>query len=245
GYDMMPAGQVPSPRPSPGGTAAGKSQDPGGGLEGIAGAGRPVAILAPYAAWSTRNWPLHRWVGLEDMLIASGFATVILDAPGDGRRIAMFRGARYWGQKPGRVAALIEGADIVIGNDSGICHLAGVLGVPALAICGPTGGEAIFGWYRCVRPIQAPAACSPCWWLSARGHRRACAHGCDALWSVRPGDVLAAALAVVRPAASAGARADGNSLPGNSSCSQDPRSPVQDPATGSGTDPGMETDAAA
>lgn len=189
----MPADRHPSPRPPTERTAAADSQ---GKTRSGSGGGKYVAVLAPYSAYGVRNWPLHRWVELEDALLASGFATAILDAPGDGRRTAMFRGARYWGQKPGRVAAIVGGADIVAGNDSGICHLAGVLGVPAVAVCGPTDGEAIFGWYGCVRNIQAPADCSPCYWLAARGYKRACVHGCDALWAIRPESVLAAAVAV-------------------------------------------------
>jgi ADP-heptose:LPS heptosyltransferase len=61
-----------------------------------------------------------------------------------------------------RLAALLSHASLFIGNDSGISHLAAALGVPTLAIFGPT--DPLCWAPRSDRALwlQGQASCAPC-----------------------------------------------------------------------------------
>lgn len=151
---------------------------------------RPLVALAPYSAFGNRSWPMRRWIELEDLLLAAGFDVLVLDGPGDGGRTQAFKGIRYWGQAPGRVAALLARCKVVVGNDSGMCHLAGVLKVRAVAICGPNDGFRVFGFYGCVDVINATMGCAPCYWRGE--YQRACDQMCEALFQIQAWNVAEA-----------------------------------------------------
>jgi len=87
---------------------------------------------------------------------------------------------------------MIEAADLTIGNDSGFCHLAGVLQARTLAICGPTARN-LFAWYRTVETVEPYLQCRGCYWRSDRGYRRACSVGCEALAETTAARVMDAA----------------------------------------------------
>jgi heptosyltransferase-3 len=63
----------------------------------------------------------------------------------------------------GRLIRILQNTDALVGNDSGISHLAAFLGVPTLAIFGPTDPRrwAPRGWLTSV--VAAPEDCAPCY----------------------------------------------------------------------------------
>jgi len=70
--------------------------------------------------------------------------------------------ARFEGLSTLELAALLSGASLVLGNDSGVTHLAGALGTPVVAMFGPT-DPAVWG----VRQdhainLSSPVECAPC-----------------------------------------------------------------------------------
>lgn len=155
-----------------------------------------TVILAPFATHANRTWPLHRWLELEHLLKRESFGVVVLDGPVGRMRTAPFRSVRHWGYEPQKVAAMVKRASLVVGNDSGLAHLAGVLGVKALALCGPTNGSAIFNLYPTVEIIQSTSVCSPCCWGGP--FRKWCNYGCDAMWGIAPERVAHEAVSMSR-----------------------------------------------
>lgn len=109
-------------------------------------------VLCPYTTDKTRLWPLDYWVGLERLLIEDGYRTLIVGS--ERENLIGFAGTPVLGLPPDRVAGIITNARIVIGNDSGMAHLGGILGRPTLVICGDYPGDRIFGCYPKVKCIQ-------------------------------------------------------------------------------------------
>ncbi len=60
------------------------------------------------------------------------------------------------------IASLLKRSSLYIGNDSGITHLASILGVPTVALFGPTDHEMWAPAGRHVRVVRSGYPCSPC-----------------------------------------------------------------------------------
>ncbi len=110
-------------------------------------------VLAPYAAHESRTWPLWHWLALEELLIARGHRTVILDT--NAERVAPFKGDKLISASPPRVAAVIRQATCTVGNDSGMIHVAGMLRRPGVGIVHPVSDRGIFDLYPTVKTIDA------------------------------------------------------------------------------------------
>ena len=113
---------------------------------------RGHVALAPWANWPDREWPLDYWIELERMLIEGGVKCVVLGASKNNNY--RFKSPAFLGARPAFVAALLRSCRMLIGNDSGLCHVAGMIHAPALALCGPTNGKAVFP-YPAVNVLQA------------------------------------------------------------------------------------------
>jgi hypothetical protein len=75
--------------------------------------------------------------------------------------------------------------DLVVGNDSGMMHLAGLMGVKGLALTGPTHGETVFNWYNCIETMQAPGDCTACYYAKERKYKPWCIQGCGLLMDMK------------------------------------------------------------
>jgi ADP-heptose:LPS heptosyltransferase len=144
------------------------------GEEGLSGAG-PLVVLNPNAGALSleRRWPPQHFAELATRLARD------LDA-----RIALIgsRSEREWtGEVTARVGpectrlanlagrldtaalnALLERADLFVGNDSGPMHLAAALGTPTLGLFGPETPVMYEPLGRRARALYRPPACSPC-----------------------------------------------------------------------------------
>ncbi|MFH1279159.1 MAG: glycosyltransferase family 9 protein [Candidatus Eisenbacteria bacterium] len=126
----------------------------------------PYAVLAVGSAWPTKQWPPERFGALVPLLEKRGMASVFVGGPGDreaGRRAAKTGGgADLTGEMSFEVlGALLHGASLFVGNDSGAFHLARGARTPAIALFGPTGPEQ-FRFDRLVRIVRSDAFCAPC-----------------------------------------------------------------------------------
>ena len=159
--------------------------------------GHKVVWLSPWACGAERNWPARRWAELIDGLLCAGYTMAGIRQSGghffDG--VTWFEDSSF---PADRTAAMFERAALVIGNDSGMVHLAGFLGVPALAICGPTVGSCVFGNYPSVRIAQAPMFCNGCMGMTHHYNPRWCRLSCDALTNFQAPDVLKVALDMLK-----------------------------------------------
>lgn len=122
---------------------------------------RPVA-LHPGSGSRKKNWPLDRFLSVADhvrslripVLWIKGPAEVSYDFP---------RGDLTAANLPLAVlAALLSQCRALVGNDSGITHLAAAAGCPTVAIFGPS-DPAVWGPRgRNVTVIYKKRSCSPC-----------------------------------------------------------------------------------
>jgi ADP-heptose:LPS heptosyltransferase len=106
------------------------------------------------------------------------------------------------------LAAVLERADLFVGNDSGVMHLAAAMGCPVVAVFGPSSAVAWGPWWP---PAGAPPGdasphrlvgldlpCRPCLYT---GHRLGDPRGCptrDCLAWLGPDRVLAEARSVLQ-----------------------------------------------
>lgn len=157
---------------------------------------RPYAgrvVLSPWSTDKLRTWSLAHWLTLESLLHARGIDTVILDDRLD--RARAFRGAKILNEAPVRVGAVIHAALCLVGNDSGMPHVAGMFRTPAIVLCGSMHGSKIFGAYPTVQSLQGELSCSPCYGgaaVAALRNQIGCSEICFSLQAITPATVMAA-----------------------------------------------------
>ncbi len=132
---------------------------------------RHYIVVAPFAAYGpAKEWPLPRFVELAAHLgNNTGFPVVFVGAAHERPRLPNAPGLNLMGQTPLRfLAYLLYHAALVIGNDSGVPHLADTLGAPTLMFFGPTPPS----WTAPLhgRALSHPVSCAPC-------GRRTCPYG--------------------------------------------------------------------
>jgi ADP-heptose:LPS heptosyltransferase len=109
--------------------------------------GSPVLAIAPIAAASQKTWPPERFAELIQTLRSgpcAGWRVALFGGPGDDAKaqalIAALPDALKVFGEPDllAVAASLKCCDAFIGNDSGLSHLASAIGLPTLALFGPS-----------------------------------------------------------------------------------------------------------
>jgi len=154
-------------------------------------------VLHIGAGTQAKRWPVEHWRELLGRLIVDGdYQIALVGGTADLQRAAEILGDQPWPNVMNaagrlelqRTAALLAGADLFIGADSGPAHLAAALGTPVVVLFSGTNHAA--QWQpRGTRVVvlRHAVACSPC-------HRRQCPwaeHPC--MTRIRPEQVLAAA----------------------------------------------------
>lgn len=143
---------------------------------GLAGR-QPLVGLHPGARWPGKRWPAERFIETGRRLIGEGRGGILVfGGPGEEdltEEVARGIGAdavAALGLSLRQLMALIECCGPFITNDSGPMHLATALGVPVVAIFGPT--HPVLGFWplgECDIVLTAGVECSPC---SLHGGRR-------------------------------------------------------------------------
>ncbi|MBW2623013.1 MAG: glycosyltransferase family 9 protein [Deltaproteobacteria bacterium] len=138
----------------------------------------PWLALHPGSGGEKKNWPLSQWIELAGKLSESGLRNLFILGPAEKGYDAIIRREL----KPEKaflaqdlplpvLAALLTLSHGYIGQDSGVSHLSGVLGVPTLAIFGPTDPAC---WaplgpkVRIIAPSGTPRPTDPWTWLKTR-----------------------------------------------------------------------------
>jgi ADP-heptose:LPS heptosyltransferase len=100
--------------------------------------------LHPGAGSRRKRWPADRFAALADRCATLGYAIAATCGPADEEAVARLqasvRSARVRilaGLGLEELAAILAGARLFVGNDSGITHLAALVGTPTVAIFGP------------------------------------------------------------------------------------------------------------
>src|SRR5262245_6655047 len=105
---------------------------------------RPFALLHPGGGRAEKTWPEERFAHLaRGLLRARDLTTVVSWGPGDERRAGRLRALLP--KKPAMpllgyagLASVIRASALFVAGDTGPLHLADALGVPTLALFGPT-----------------------------------------------------------------------------------------------------------
>ncbi|MBV8549041.1 MAG: glycosyltransferase family 9 protein [Alphaproteobacteria bacterium] len=131
-------------------------------------AGKPILALGPAANWPCKQWPAERFAALAQKLTAADgpLPNAMILVPADTREREQLqplfdafppeRLIPMIGEELTKVAACLGLADLFIGNDSGLMHLAAAMGVPTLGLFGP-GYEDIYGpWGQHTAVVRTP-----------------------------------------------------------------------------------------
>lgn len=133
--------------------------------------GERYAVAVPGARWDTKIWPAARFAAVADHLHRTrGLRTVVVGG-GDERpqceAVAAAAGSPV-ANACGRTSladlvALLDGAGIVVTNDSGPMHIAVALGRPVVCVVGPTNARRTGPYGSKNRVVNTELPCSPCY----------------------------------------------------------------------------------
>ena len=130
-------------------------------------AGKVVLVLAPGSGAREKNWPVAYFAAVARWWREGrGGAVIVLLGPAELERGGFDALAVDFIAAPNlslaQVAALLFRADLYLGNDSGITHLAAAVGAPTVALFGPSDTRrwAPRGAKVCL--LSLGIACSPC-----------------------------------------------------------------------------------
>jgi len=122
--------------------------------------------IHPGSGGRRKCWPPERFA---EVAVALGRPVVLFEGPADAEACRAFREqapaglrlARADGLPLPEAAALIEACGVFLGNDSGMSHLAGALGVLTVAVFGPTDPSVWAPRGRAVRVARGPGGAWP------------------------------------------------------------------------------------
>lgn len=131
--------------------------------------GAGALVLAPGATWPTKRWPPGHWRALAGALAAGeGRRVRVLAAPGEHADLEKLMAGLPAGQVEvlpemplPAVLAELSAAAGVVSADGGVMHAAVALGVPTLALFGPTDPRLWFP-YEGLGPFRVLATRPPC-----------------------------------------------------------------------------------
>lgn len=138
------------------------------GLPAAVTKAKRLLVLGPGATRAGKAWPVERFAELADRLTAKGgllegAVVVPTGGPMDkaaagviGAGVPAARFVDLTGADLLTTAALMARADLFVGNDSGMMHLAAASGAPTLGLFGPT-DERLYGpWGERAAAVRAP-----------------------------------------------------------------------------------------
>ncbi|MBC7539535.1 MAG: glycosyltransferase family 9 protein [Bacteriovorax sp.] len=132
-------------------------------IHSIIGA-QKIISLVPSAAWEMKRWPLDHWIQLIKLLPEMHF--VVLGGKEDlfCQKLADIDPARVQ-NLAGKLSLieschLVQKSTLVISADTGLLHVADVLGVKALSLMGPSAFG--FTMSSLIKTLEVDLPCRPC-----------------------------------------------------------------------------------
>ena len=157
--------------------------------------GSPFLVVNPGAPYgSAKRWYPDRFAAVADALSEEwGSPVVVMGSPAEAPlageiEAAALRGVLNLAGKTTvrEMMALLSLSSFLVTNDSGPMHVGAALGVPLVAIFGPTDWRRTSPWTDRARVVRVDVDCSPCM-------LRACDRGHECMRGVTAGMVIAAA----------------------------------------------------
>ena len=141
----------------------------------------PYAVLALGANWPNKIWPPRHFAALADRLSRQGIVPAAIGAAGDHK---LYEEVMAFTEVPPvdltgktnlqQLAAVIQGAVVFIGGDTGPMHMAAALGVKTICLMGPTDANRNGPYGQPQRALEVQHDCAGCW-------KRVCPKGLDCL----------------------------------------------------------------
>ena len=129
----------------------------------------PYVVRVPGTRWETKHWHAEGFAGVARHLLRGGRGVVLAGSDKDRPRcravtdlcpgLCDLSGRTTLSQ----LAALIDGADVCVTNDSGSMHLTVALGRPVVSVFGPTDPLWIGPYGRPHAVVRADLPCAPCY----------------------------------------------------------------------------------
>jgi heptosyltransferase-2 len=171
-------------------------------------AGRLVGI-APGARWETKRWPAERFAQVASRLVERGVQPLLIGGAAEQSVFAAVRAQLPAGTvssdtsalSVGGLAAAIARCALVVTGDSGPAHIASALGVPVVAVFGPTSPRRWGPLSERSRVVRLDLGCSPC---SNHGTKRCPLGHHDCLQRLDSQQVVAEALELLEAQATSG-----------------------------------------
>ena len=157
--------------------------------------GAPIVAINPGATYgSAKRWYPDRFAAVADALSAEWGARIVVvgstaETPLAGEIEAAMRNppVNLAGKTTVReLMALLSLSSFLVTNDSGPMHIGAALGVPLVAIFGPTDWRRTSPWSERAKVVRVEIDCSPC-------RLRVCDRGHECMLGVTPGMVVDAA----------------------------------------------------
>ena len=125
---------------------------------------KPYAVLHVTAAYFTKQWQASKFREIAALLRdRHGLEPIVIAGPGEGEILREFDGFTCLDRTSiADLKALICGADLFVGNDSGPAHIAAAFAVPSVVIFGSS-NSAVWGpWHTRHVVVETPWDCKPC-----------------------------------------------------------------------------------
>ncbi|MBL8172631.1 MAG: glycosyltransferase family 9 protein [Acidobacteria bacterium] len=131
---------------------------------------KEYAVLAPTNEFYTKRWLPERFAQVAEQLSAQGLQIVLTGAPTEEQR-AQLAAVQAATKLPlaslsslsiGELVAVIAGAKLFAGNDSGPAHIAAAVKTPSVVLFGPASSVRWRPWSKQAEVVQNPFACNPC-----------------------------------------------------------------------------------
>lgn len=129
---------------------------------------RKIALIHPAAAFATKRWATDNFASVAGFLAERGFAPVAIAAPHEGEIIDELLSKSAVNvlaldlSLP-EVTALAARAQVFVGNDSGIAHIAAAVGTPSVVIFGSSNVAHWRPWNRAAAEVVVEEMpCQPC-----------------------------------------------------------------------------------
>lgn len=161
----------------------------------------PGGGVNPGMVLSAKRWPPERFGAVAQRLSDAGHKIILVGGPEDIPIAAAVRAAMN--REPidltgrlsfGELGALAEGVHLFIGNDTGALHLAVAMGVPVVALYGPSDPRMYGPYGSRSMVLWHPPACSPC--LVSGRWNQAC-HDYQCIRAITVEEVYEAALSLL------------------------------------------------
>ena len=172
--------------------------------------GQPLVVLHAVSRWLFKAWPEAGCATVLAHLSRRGIAVAVTSGPEPGEMEAakrvLSRAAAPAIDLVGRtsladLAAVLERATLFLGVDSAPMHMAAALGVPVVALFGPSGEKSWGPWGEGHVVLTSPYLCRPCGKDGCLGSKKS-----DCLEAISPQAVLAAVESLLLRGAAAGGK---------------------------------------